>query len=119
MDIFQAACHIIQAVFAFTVLIKTPGYSNRIKLCWQKVFGILECETHFGKTAGASCFAPVKYERFKILTSQGRYFLFPYYPPDAIDDITFSAAIRSDDTSNPFIEPHHGFISKAFEPLDF
>ena len=46
-------------------------------------------------------------------------FLFPDYPPYAVDDVAFTASVRSDDSGNVVVKVDDCFISKTFESFYF
>jgi hypothetical protein len=48
-----------------------------------------------------------------------RYFLFADNPTNAVDNITFAAAIGANDTGDVFIKVNKGLIRKAFKTFDF
>ena len=45
--------------------------------------------------------------------------LFANNPAYAVDNIAFSAAIRSNNSGDVLIEAHKGLVGKAFKALDF
>jgi hypothetical protein len=45
--------------------------------------------------------------------------MFTYDPPDAINDIAFSATIGPNDAGYTFIKIQYGFIGKTLKSFDF
>ena len=119
MDIFQTALHIVQAIFAFAILVETAGDSNRAEFCRQEVLGILECEAYFSQTTGTSCFTTIEDQGFEVFTSQGGDFLLTNYPADGIHDIALTTSVGTNDAGDTLVEVDNCFVGKALEPLDF
>ena len=119
MDIFQTALHIVQAIFAFAILVETAGDGNRAEFCWQEVLGILEGEAYFSQTAGTSGFTTVEDQSFEVFASQGGDLLLTNYPADGIHDIALTTSVGTNDAGDTLVEVDNCFVGKALEPLDF
>ena len=108
-----------QAVFAFSAFIELPGYRYCIEFSRQQVLGIFKSQAYFGKTAGRAGFRPVKHQALEVLTAQVTDLLLTDHPAYTIHNITLTAAIGPDNTSNTFIEVERRLVGEALKTLDF
>ena len=119
MNIFKAAGHIIQAIFALPAFVVFTGYSNCAKLGRQQVFSIIKSKANLGNTAGTAGFTPIKNKALQVFTAQVTYFMLPYYPANAVNNITFTASIGANYPGDALIKMENGFIGKTFKSLNF
>ena len=119
MDIFQAALHIIQTVFALPAFVKLAGDGNGIKFCRQEVPCIFERQAHFGQAACTPCFRSVEDQAFQVLGTQVADLVFTNNPADGIHDIAFATAVGANNAGYPFIKIDDGLIGETFKSFDF
>ena len=119
MNVFQAAGHVIQPVLTFPALVVFAGNRYRIKLGWQQVFGIFKCQANFSQAGCTARFTAIEYQAFQVFTAEVTDLMLPDHPPDTIDDITLTTAVRANDSGDTFIKMKDGLVGKTFKSFDF
>ena len=118
-DVFEAAGNAIEKIFAVAIPVVAAGDGNRCIIGWENVFRVQKCEAHFCHLQRFSRPGAVENEVFHFVGAEVPGFLFTQNPADGVDNIGFSATIRTDNAGHTFIKMNGNLITKAFEAFDF
>ena len=103
-DIHQTNDVSIQKVLTFVIAVKFTTYDNFVHWQWENASCVVHVEGHFAVAHRLARVSTVKDKVLHVLTTQVFCTLFTKYPADSIGNITFTATIWSNDTSNRLIK---------------
>ena len=116
VDVFQPADCLVEQVFRETVAVDAACDAHFVPIDAEIGRAVGEREGDFGVADRLTRIGPAEDNIGHFATTQGFGRLLAEDPADCIEDVRFSAPVRSDDGGHAFVEIEDRFVGEGFEP---